>query len=109
MFANATEDATLLARPQPSIEEQKAMGAATAAALEALNLRLRTDEKFVEELTAHPRSAMGAAGIVLQKEGIEFLMAFDPAKFDQLTDELYELLDPSILVAAVGPSCDMLK
>ena len=93
-------------RPQPTEQEQKKMADAAAMALEMLVTRLAANDGFAEELVAHPKSALGAAGIVLQKEGIEFLMANDPARFDALTDRLFDQMNPDILANAVGPSCE---
>ena len=92
-------------RPQPSIEEQKQYAEAAANALETLATRLSLGGKFVEEFAAEPHATLGAAGIVLHKEGIEFLMAFDPDRFDRITDKLFDVLDPAMLSAMSEPSC----
>lgn len=93
-------------RQQPTVQEQHELAKAAGLALEALVSRLRTDEKFAEEFAARPRSALGAAGIVLQKEGIEYLMTHDPDRFDVATDALFGLMSPDVLQTLAAPSCD---
>jgi hypothetical protein len=102
-----TVDATQsLALPQTSLDDQKMHAESAAIALEALVARLSKGDGFAEEFAAHPKSALGGAGIVLQKEGIEFLMSQDPERFDRITDVLFDMLDPDVLNNLVGPSCD---
>lgn len=96
-------------RPQPTLEEQKQLANATAAALEMLASRFAAQDGFAEQYLAHRKSALGAAGIVLHKEGLEFLLTHDPDRFDELTDRLYDMMDPTIIHAEVGPSCDSTK
>lgn len=106
MNATVAQRPVDLAAPQPTADEQQQLADAAGVALDMLANRLAADDGFGEAFAAHPKSALGAAGIVLQKEGIEFLMARDPARFDALTDRLFDLMDPNVLNAAVGPSCD---
>src|SRR5260221_8321484 len=102
MVETLTEATVSLARPQPSVEDQKRYAEAAAHALEALVARLSAGDGFAEKFAAHPRATLGAAGIVLQKEAVEFLMIHDPDRFDQVCDALFDLLDPDILNSLVG-------
>jgi hypothetical protein len=106
MTATVAQRPATLARPQPTIEEKKQLANAAGVALEMLANRLAANDGFAEEFAAHPKSALGAAGIVLHKEGIEFLMTYDQVRFDELTDKLFDLMDPNVINATVGPSCD---
>lgn len=98
-----------IVRPQPTLEEQKQLANATAAALEMLAHRFAAQDGFAEQYLTHRKSALGAAGIVLHKEGLEFLLMHDPDRFDKLTDRLYDMMDPTIIHAEVGPSCESTK
>lgn len=109
MNATVAQRPATVTRPQPTVEEQKQLANAAGVALEMLTKRLAANDGFAEEFGAHPKSALGAAGIVLHKEGIEFLMTHDPARFDALSDKLFDLMDPNVVNAMVGPSCDGAK
>ena len=109
MNATVEQRPVELVRPQPTVEEQKQMANAAALGLEMLTSRLAANGGFAEEFIARPKSALGAAGIVLNKEGLEFLMMHDPVRFDQLTDLLFDNIHPDILAGGVGPSCEGVK
>ena len=109
MNAAVTQRLTAVTRRQPTVEEQKQLACSAGVALEMLADRLAANDGFAEEFIARPKSALGAAGIVLHKEGIEFLMTHDPARFDALTDKLFDVMDPNVINAEIGPSCDGVK
>lgn len=92
--------------PLTTVQEEKQMAEAAAIALEMLANRLANNDGFAEELAAHPKSALGAAGIVLQREGLECLMRHDSARFDKLTDLLFDRINPDFLHSWALPSCE---
>ncbi|MEJ8675582.1 hypothetical protein [Chromobacterium amazonense] len=88
-------------------DDKKQHAEAAAIALELLVNRLSSGDKFSKEFATNPIATLATAGIVLQKEGLEFLMDINPDRFDRLTDALFDLMDPALLNSIVGPSCDM--
>ncbi|ALT79266.1 hypothetical protein [Paucibacter sp. KCTC 42545] len=102
------EEAPIVAqRPQPDVAEQQQYAEATAISLERLIDRLKNDSEFSKSLAEHPKSTLGEAGIVLHKEGMEFLMEFHPERFDRLSAELFEMMDPSFIACMDEPSCSV--
>lgn len=93
-------------RPDPSVEEQKELAAAAARSLEGLVEKLSAGGKFAADFSMDPRATIDAAGIVLHKEYIEFLMIHDPDRFDRACDALFEVLDPDMINNLLSPSCD---
>ncbi|MEV4893009.1 hypothetical protein ACIBHY_42170 [Nonomuraea sp. NPDC050547] len=76
-----------------------------AKALEALVRRLGDDDTFAAALKESPRQTLADAGLTLEKESMEALMLVDPARFDLVSEALFDLVDSDFLVAMGVPSC----
>ena len=76
-----------------------------ARSMEDLVERLQEDKKFAAALSKDPKGVLAKAGISLEKEAIELLIATDPKRFDRVCDKLFEVLSPDLLAGLVAPSC----
>jgi hypothetical protein len=88
-----------------SIKAKELYVESAARSLEELINRLNDDHKFASIFAINPRETLDKAGINLEKESVELLIASDPERFDRICDKLFEVLDPSVLASLVEPSC----
>ena len=49
---------------------------------------------------------MEAAGLVIDKDGIEALIRTNPQQFDDLTDQLFNVIDPDFHAMMISSTCD---
>lgn len=85
--------------------EQIAAANEVAGMMDAVVGRLTYDQDFAAALANNPREALGKAGLVMDKESVEVLMATDPERFDRACEALFNLVDSDFLHKLVMPSC----
>ncbi|MEM5581493.1 MULTISPECIES: hypothetical protein [unclassified Roseibium] len=89
-----------------SAEAKKLYAESAARSMEELVERVTGDKGFTEALSKDPRTTLEKAGIKLEKEAVELLIAYEPERFDKICDKLFDVLDPDFLAKSVSPSCD---
>lgn len=79
--------------------------AQVARTMDAVVGRLTYDKDFAAALASNPHEALSAAGLLMDKEAVEVLMATDPDRFDRVCEALFDLVDSDFLHTLVMPSC----
>lgn len=85
------------------------LAAAAASCMDSIIGRLTYDKAFASALANNPREALAHAGLELDKEGVEALLAIDPERFDQACEALFDLVDSDFLHKLVMPSCGQVR
>ena len=85
--------------------EQIAEAAKVAQIMDAVVGRLTYDKDFAAALANNPVEALTNAGLRMEKEAVEVLMATDPDRFDRSCEALFDLVDADFLHKLVMPSC----
>ncbi|HEV7831342.1 MAG TPA: hypothetical protein VGP04_21395 [Pseudonocardiaceae bacterium] len=83
-----------------------AAAAKVALTMEAMVGRLTYDDTFAATLANNPRETLANAGMLMEKEAVEVLMATEPERFDKICEALFGLVDSDFLHKMVSPSCD---
>jgi hypothetical protein len=86
-------------------QEQLSDAAKAALTMEAMVGRLSYDSGFAADLANSPLETLTKSGMVMDKEGVEILMATDPERFDKICEALFDLVDSDFLHKIVSPSC----
>jgi hypothetical protein len=76
-----------------------------AATMDAVVGRLTYDKDFAAALANNPHEALADAGLLMDKEAVEVLIATDPDRFDRACEALFDLVDSDFLHKLVMPSC----
>ncbi|WP_290055704.1 Os1348 family NHLP clan protein [Amycolatopsis solani] len=85
--------------------EQIAEAVKVAQIMDAVVGRLTYDKEFAAALANNPSEALANAGLRMEKEAVEVLMATDPERFDRSCEALFDLVDSDFLHKLVMPSC----